>query len=78
MPGLFVEQALGQLVRHPCRGAFFGLGVGEDFGEARADVRQVCGDGGQLGAGVFEGDVDQAAGVDHVVRGVEEDRKSVV
>ena len=45
MPGLFVEQTLGQFVRDPCRGAFFGLGVGEDFGEARADVGQVRGDG---------------------------------
>jgi len=60
MRGLAVKQALGQLIGDPCRGAFFGLGVGEDFGQARADVRQVRGDGRQFGAAVLEGDVDQA------------------
>jgi len=46
--------------------------VGEDFSQARADVGQVRGDGRQFGTAVLEGDVDQAAGVDHVVRGVED------
>ena len=72
MRGLAVKQALGQFIGDPCRGAFFGLGVGEDFGQARADVRQVRGDGRQFGAAVLEGDVDQATGVDHIVRGVED------
>lgn len=44
MGGLFVEQAFGQFVRHPCGAAFFGLGVGEDFRQARADIRQVRSD----------------------------------
>ncbi len=72
MRGLFVEQAFGQFVRHPRRTAFFGLGVGEDFRQARADVRQVRSDIAQFCAVVPEGDVDQAAGIDHVVRGVED------
>lgn len=69
---LAVQQAFGQFVRHPGGGAFFGLGVGVDFRQAGANVRQVRGDGGQFGATVLEGDVDQAAGVDHVVGGVED------
>ena len=72
MPGLFVQQAFGQFIGHPRGGAFFGLGVGKDFGQAAADVRQVCGDARQVGAGVFEGDVDQPARVDHVVWRVED------
>lgn len=72
MCGLFVEQALSQFVRHPRRAAFFGLGVGEDFRQARADFRQVRGDIGQVCAVVLEGDVDQTAGIDHVVGGVED------
>ena len=72
MYGLFVQQALGQFVRHPRGAAFFGLGMGEDFSEACTDVGQVRGDAGQFRAAVLEGDVDQPAGVDHVVGGVED------
>lgn len=71
MRGLFVQQALGQFVRHPCRGALLSLSVGEDFREACADIRQVRGDIRQLRAVVLQRDVDQAAGIDHIVGRIE-------
>lgn len=46
--------------------------MGENFGQARADIGQVRGNGRQLRATVLEGHVDQAPGVDHVVRCVED------
>jgi len=46
--------------------------MGEDFREAFADVRQVRGDGRQFRPAVFERDVNQATGVDHVIGGIED------
>ncbi|MNR30684.1 hypothetical protein D3C85_1481510 [compost metagenome] len=46
--------------------------MGEYLGQAQADLRQVGGDRRQLLATVLKRHVDQAAGIDHVIRGIED------